>query len=90
MGRKKLYTEDELRIKRNERRMKQYWANREAELKKSKERYHNNKSADEVVQPTKPIKKVTVYNTPIEEIEEEVTFIPIEDESTGHYQSEII
>ena len=90
MGRKKLYTEDELRIKRNERRMKQYWANREAELEKSKERYHNNKSADEVVQPTKPIKNVTVYNTPTEEIEEEVTFTPIEDESASHYQSEII
>jgi len=88
MGRKKLYTEDELRIKRNERRMKQYWANRESELEKSKERYHNNKSADEVVQPTVPPKKVTEYTPPA--VEEEVWVEPIEDDSASHYTGPII
>ena len=43
MGRKKIYTEDELRIKRNERRMEYYWKNRKKELQKSKERYDANK-----------------------------------------------
>ena len=90
MGRKKLYTEDELRIKRNERRMKQYWANRESELEKSKERYHNNKSADEVVQPTVPPKKTPVYNPPAEEEVEEIYFEPIEDDSASHYTGPII
>lgn len=43
MGRKKIYTEEELRIKRNERRMEYYWKNRAKELQNSKERYEQKK-----------------------------------------------
>jgi len=43
MGRKKIYTEEELRIKRNERRMEYYWKNKAKELQKSKERYEQKK-----------------------------------------------
>jgi hypothetical protein len=87
MGRKKLYTEDELRIKRNERRMKQYWANRESELEKSKERYHSNKTTDEVEEPAKPIKKVTIWGK--HDIGE-ITYEADDDYNSGDYEGNII
>ena len=48
MGRKKKYeTEEELLEARRKSRMDYYWKNRNKELQKSKERYHNNKSSDD-------------------------------------------
>ena len=90
MGRKKIYTEEELRIKRNERRMEYYWANRLDELEKSKKRYHNNKSADEVEDPTKPTKRVTTWGSNNVEEVEEVYFEAFDDDTSGNYEGTII
>ena len=88
MGRMKKYQTEEERIEAKKKREKEYYEKNK--LKRSqyyKDRYKRLKESNQL--PTnKP--NVTVYDEPVEEIEEEVTFTPIEDESTGHYQSEII
>ena len=81
-GRKPKWESEEERLQAiKDSKMKYYKKNRVEILEKRKE-------SKKDVPTNKP--KPTVYGGPTEEIEEEVTFTPIEDESTGHYQSEII
>ena len=87
-GRKAIHQTDEERNNAiNESKMKYYKKNRVELLKKQSEKYHSNKATDEVVQPTQPIKKVTVWgNHDIEEI----TYEAFDDDSSGDYEGNII
>lgn len=91
MGRMKKYQTEEERIEAKKKREKEYYEKNK--LKRSqyyKDRYKQMKESNSLPtsQTTKP--NVTVYNTPTEEIEEEVWIEPIEDDSASHYTGPII
>ena len=95
MGRKKIYTEEELRIKRNERRMEYYWANRDKELQKNKERYHKNKGWDEdhaldMVMNDMVSDWDETINDGLNDLDtDDITFEAFDDDTSGDYEGVI-
>ena len=86
MGRLKKYQTEEERLEAKRKREAEYYqANKIKRSLYYKERYK--KLKDEVIEPTMPIKKVTVWgNHDIEEI----TYEAFDDDSSGDYEGNII
>lgn len=86
MGRLKKYQTEEERLEAKRKREAEYYqANKIKRSLYYKERYK--KLKDEVIEPTQPIKKVTVWgNHDIEEI----TYEAFDDDSSGDYEGNII
>jgi hypothetical protein len=89
MGRNKKYQTEEERLEAKRKRESEYYqANKEKRSLYYKERYKKQKDKYNNTESVTPIvpKKTPVYNPPaVEEVEEEIYFEPIEDESASHY-----